>query len=58
MSLCSKHSTTTQVEIFWVVTPRSIVVGYRRFGGPCCLHPTTTLGGATTQKNLDLKLQQ
>jgi len=21
----------------WVVTQR-IVVGYRRFGGPCCLH--------------------
>jgi hypothetical protein len=27
-----------QVEIFWVVTPCSAVVGYRRFGGPCYLH--------------------
>jgi len=27
-----------QVEGFWVVTPDSVVVGYRRFGGPCCLH--------------------
>jgi len=25
----------------WVVTPCSVVVGYRRFRGPCCLHPTT-----------------
>jgi hypothetical protein len=27
-----------QVEVFWVVTPCSAVVGYHRFGGPCCLH--------------------
>jgi hypothetical protein len=27
-----------QVQFFWVVTPCSVVVGYQRFGGPCCLH--------------------
>jgi len=27
-----------QVAVFWVVTPCSVVVGYRCFGGPCCLH--------------------
>jgi len=27
-----------QVEVFWVVTPCSVVVGYHRFGGPCCCH--------------------
>jgi len=27
-----------QVEVFWVVTPCSVVVGYRRFRGPCCVH--------------------
>jgi hypothetical protein len=27
-----------QVEVFWVVTPCSVVVGYQRFGVPCCLH--------------------
>jgi hypothetical protein len=26
------------VEVFWVVTPCSVVVGYQRFGGPFCLH--------------------
>jgi len=26
------------VTVFWITTPRSYVVGYRRFGGPCCLH--------------------
>jgi hypothetical protein len=26
-----------QVEVFWVVTPCSVAVGYRRFRGPCCL---------------------
>jgi hypothetical protein len=28
-----------QVEVFWVVTPCSVVVGFRRFRGPC--HNTT-----------------
>jgi len=27
-----------RVEIFWVVAPCSVVVGYQRFGHPCCLH--------------------
>jgi hypothetical protein len=30
--------TIFQVEIFWVVTLYIVVVGYHRFGGPCCLH--------------------
>jgi len=29
---------TIQVEVFSVVNPRSVVVGYDRFGGLCCLH--------------------
>jgi len=31
-------SRVIQVEVFWVVTPCSVVAGYQRFGGPCCLH--------------------
>jgi hypothetical protein len=27
-----------QVEVFWVVTPCSVAVGYQHFRGPCCLH--------------------
>jgi len=27
-----------QVEVSCVVTPCSVVVGYDRFGRPCCLH--------------------
>jgi len=27
-----------QVVVFWVVKPCSDVVGYQRFGCPCCLH--------------------
>jgi hypothetical protein len=27
-----------EVEVFWVVTPCIVVVGYQRFGSPCCLH--------------------
>jgi len=27
-----------QVEVFWVVTLCSIVVGYQCFRGPCCFH--------------------
>jgi hypothetical protein len=26
------------VEIFWVLEPFSVVVGYQRFGESCCLH--------------------
>jgi hypothetical protein len=29
---------TFQVDVFWIVTPCSVVVGYQRFRGPCCLH--------------------
>jgi hypothetical protein len=27
-----------QVEVFWVVTPCSVVAGYQHFRGPCCHH--------------------
>jgi hypothetical protein len=27
-----------QVEVLWVVTPCSVVVGYQSFSDPCCLH--------------------
>jgi hypothetical protein len=27
-----------QFEVFWVVTPSRVAVGYQRFGGICCLH--------------------
>jgi hypothetical protein len=27
-----------QVEVFWVVTPCSVAVGYRHFIDPCYLH--------------------
>jgi len=27
-----------QVKVFWDVTPCSVLVGYQRFRGPCCLH--------------------
>jgi len=26
--------------VVWVVTPHSVVVGYQRLWGPCCLHFT------------------
>jgi hypothetical protein len=47
-----------QVEIFWVVTPCSVAVGYQRFGDPTpsifrakyTSYPTTTLHGVTTRK--------
>jgi hypothetical protein len=29
---------TTQVEVFRVVTPCSVVVAYQRFGGSCSFH--------------------
>jgi len=38
-----------QVAVFWVMTPCSDVVGYRRFGGPCCLRLQGELDGAWTE---------
>jgi hypothetical protein len=35
--------TNFQVEIFWIVTPCSVVVKYQRFGRPYCLHVHITL---------------
>jgi len=32
--------------VFWIMTPCSDVVGYRRFGGPCCLHLQSEIIGA------------
>jgi len=29
---------TSQVAVFCIVTPCGDVVGYQRFGRPCCLH--------------------
>jgi hypothetical protein len=40
-------------QIFWVVTPCSVVVRYHCFGGPCCLHlqgEVVTPPDVTTQK--------
>lgn len=39
-----------QVVVFWTVTPRSVVVGYQRLGGPCSLHLNPKDGGSTVQK--------
>jgi len=27
-----------QVEVFWIVIPCNVVVGYHCFRGPCCFH--------------------
>jgi hypothetical protein len=42
-----------QAEVFWVVTPCSVAVGYQRFGGIVVLRnvdPTAALQSVTTQK--------
>jgi hypothetical protein len=60
------HYPESQVEAFLVGTPCSVVVGYQRFGGTCCLrlpgedggskdlfkrwYPTSTLHGVTARK--------
>jgi len=38
--MCKTEASTAlniPVEVFWVMTPCSVPVGYQRFGGPCCL---------------------
>jgi len=34
-----------QVEVFWVVTPCIVVLGYERFGGPCCFRLQDEVSG-------------
>jgi hypothetical protein len=49
-----------QVEVFWVVTPFSVVVGswrWRQHGPLKRRYPTTTLHSVTTQKTLTYKVQ-
>jgi len=43
-----------QVEVFWVVTPCTDVIGYQRFGGPCylILHFTLKMEAAWTSETL------
>jgi hypothetical protein len=40
--MCARFEVFTavifHVEVFWVVTPCNVVLGYQRFGGPCCVH--------------------
>jgi hypothetical protein len=38
-----------QVEVFWIMTPCNVVVGYQRFGGPWCLHLQSEGGGRLRQ---------
>jgi hypothetical protein len=39
-----------QTEIFWVVMPCSVVVGYQHFRGPCCLHLHNEVTGNSETK--------
>jgi hypothetical protein len=43
---------TFQVEVFLVVTPCSVVVGYQRFRGPCCLSQTLVSHDSTTWRHI------
>jgi hypothetical protein len=51
---CTEFRYKNHVEVLWVVTPCSVVVGYQRFGGPCCfcLHNITR---HLKPEDLDLK---
>jgi len=50
-----------QIEVFWIVTPGSVAVGYMCFGGLCCLHlPSHTMSRSRRpglQSSLQWKLQ-
>jgi len=42
-----------QIEVFWVVMPCN-VVGYQRFGNPCCLRLHPEEGGSMDLWNVDI----
>jgi hypothetical protein len=35
-----------QIEVVWVLTPCSVMVGYKRFSGACCLYLHPEDGGS------------
>jgi hypothetical protein len=41
-----------QVAVFWVMIPCNDLVGYHRFGGPCCLHLQGEVVGQAGSKTL------
>jgi hypothetical protein len=41
-----------EVEVFWVVTPCHVVVGYHHFGGPYCLYLHPKDGGSIDLRNV------
>jgi hypothetical protein len=48
-----------QVEVSMVVTPCNVVVGYRRFGGQCCLQiqgDSRVVSYQNTTEDLDLNV--
>jgi hypothetical protein len=47
-----------QVEVLSVVTPCSVVVGYQRFGGSCCLHLQGEVAGVRVRVTLQLTVGQ
>jgi hypothetical protein len=40
------HDDEDHVAMLWVMTPRRDVVGYRSFGGLCCILPNPVRGGS------------
>jgi hypothetical protein len=38
------------VEVFWIVKSCSYVIGYQRFGSPCCLHLQGEEDGSSAMK--------
>jgi hypothetical protein len=48
-----------EVEVFWVLTSCSVVVGYQRFGGSCRLHLQGEVSGVLRHiypEDLDLRM--
>jgi len=46
-----------QVEVFWVVLPCSVVVGYQHFGWRCCLHLQDEVNGSEGRKDTYIGLK-
>jgi hypothetical protein len=42
-----------QIEVFWVVTPYSVVVGYQCLGGPRSLHIQCEVEAARISETVD-----
>jgi len=51
------NNAIVQKEVFWVVTPCGVVLGYQLYRGPCCFNLHLADGGSMDLRNVAIQPQ-